>query len=179
MFGGKFLFGSNNSTMLGPEFLLLEDIVLVIPNSRLGLLGFLKLENPRLGVPGNAALKDQVLALQWVQKNVAIFGGDPNNVTLAGHSSGAIAAHYHLFSESSKGLFHKAILLSGTILWDYNEKNEFDYKTFSDVLKIKVTNEEEFLQHLQKLPPECIVDAQEKYLNVSILKNILYTSLIL
>lgn len=74
-------------------------------------MGFLNLKDSSLDVPGNAGLKDQVLALKWVQKNIKQFGGDPNNVTIVGHSSGSTTSHYHLFSKSSKGLFHKLIIL--------------------------------------------------------------------
>lgn len=49
-------------------------------------MGFLSFKDPELGIPGNAGLKDQVMALKWVQKNIANFGGDPNNVTAFGES---------------------------------------------------------------------------------------------
>lgn len=75
-----------------------EDIVYVATNYRLGALGFLSLSDPSLEVPGNAGMKDQVLGLKWVQKNIEKFGGDPNNVTIAGTSAGSLSAFifYHL-----------------------------------------------------------------------------------
>jgi hypothetical protein len=63
--------------------------------------GFLSLENEE--VPGNAGLKDQVMALHWVQKNVKQFGGDPGNVTIFGESAGGTSVHYHILSPMSKG----------------------------------------------------------------------------
>jgi carboxylesterase type B len=64
-------------------------------------LGFLSL--PEVGIPGNNGMKDQVMALRWVQKNIAKFGGDPNRVTIFGQSAGGASVHYHLLSPMSKG----------------------------------------------------------------------------
>jgi carboxylesterase type B len=61
----------------------------------------LSLENE--DVPGNAGLKDQVMALRWVQQNIAQFGGDPGNVTLCGQSAGGVSVQYHMLSPMSKG----------------------------------------------------------------------------
>ena len=63
----------------------------------------------------NQGLWDQHLALQWVKENISYFGGDPNNVTLCGYGSGSVCASYHLFSSQSIGLFHRIILMSGTL----------------------------------------------------------------
>lgn len=56
------------------------------------------------------------MALRWVQENIENFGGDPENVTIFGESAGGCSVHYHLVSDHSKDLFHKAILQSGTVL---------------------------------------------------------------
>lgn len=64
-------------------------------------------------LPGNLGLWDQKLALQWIQRNIAQFGGDPDKVTLFGQSSGGMCVYYHLTSPQSKGLFHAAIIQSG------------------------------------------------------------------
>jgi carboxylesterase type B len=61
----------------------------------------LSLENEE--IPGNAGLKDQVMALRWVQRNIAVFGGDPDNVTLFGQSAGGVSVQYHMLSPMSKG----------------------------------------------------------------------------
>lgn len=85
-------------------------------------VGFLSFKDPALGVPGNTGLKDQLLALQWIKANVHHFNGDTENITLAGESAGAASAHYLMCCPLARGLFHKAILMSGTILcsWAYS-----------------------------------------------------------
>ena len=65
-------------------------------NYRLGLLGFLSLANKRL--PGNMGLLDQVMALEWVQRNIKEFGGNPSRVTIMGESAGSWSVFYHMMS---------------------------------------------------------------------------------
>ncbi|XP_055691990.1 esterase B1-like [Lutzomyia longipalpis] len=112
--GGQFVRIRNHKDYSGPNYLLQKDVILVTMRHRLGALGFLSSDDPAIGVPGNAGLKDQVLALRWIQENIADFGGDPENVTLFGFSAGACCIHYHLMSPLCKGLFHKAIMMSGS-----------------------------------------------------------------
>lgn len=83
-------------------------------NYRLGALGFLCLGIP--DAPGNAGLKDQIAALYWIHKNIAHFGGNPRDVTLYGIGSGAASIQLLLLSGAAEGLFHKAILESGSAL---------------------------------------------------------------
>lgn len=85
-----------------------DDIVLVTIKYRQNVLGFLCLDHEE--VPGNAGLKDQVMALKWIQRNIAKFGGDPNNVTLYGLNIAAAFVHYHLMSPLSEGLYHRVII---------------------------------------------------------------------
>ena len=101
--GGAFTSGSNSSEFYGPKLLMIEDIVLVSINYRLGALGFLSLQNPELGVPGNAAFKDMVMALQWVQANIEYFSGDASNVTIFGESAGSGSVHLLVLSPMTKG----------------------------------------------------------------------------
>jgi carboxylesterase type B len=82
-------------------------------NYRLGALGYLSLGTKE--VPGNAGMKDQVMALKWVQKNIQRFGGNKNLVTLFGQSAGGMSISAHLASQMSANLFHRAIILSGSI----------------------------------------------------------------
>jgi len=93
-----------------------EDIVFVSINYRLGALGFLSLDDESLGIPGNNGLKDQIFALKWIKRNIASFGGDPNNITIFGESAGGASVHFLCISEQSKGLFQRAIIMSGSAL---------------------------------------------------------------
>lgn len=112
--GGAFFRRSSSRFMYGPTFLTRKDVVLVTLNYRLNALGFLCLGIKE--APGNTGLKDQVAALKWVQRNIRAFGGDPDNVTIFGESAGAASVALHVLSPMSKGLFHKAILQSGSSL---------------------------------------------------------------
>uniref|UniRef100_A0A2S2QI72 Carboxylic ester hydrolase n=1 Tax=Sipha flava TaxID=143950 RepID=A0A2S2QI72_9HEMI len=112
--GGGFSSGHGGMRLYGPKYLMDKDVVLVTINYRIGILGFLSVEDDVL--PGNYGLKDQVLALRWVQENIANFGGDNKQVTLFGESAGGVSVGLHLLSPLSKGLFHKAILQSGSPL---------------------------------------------------------------
>lgn len=84
------------------------------------MLGFLRY--PEFNISGNFGLKDQRAALQWVQRYIKYFGGDPNRVTLMGQSAGAGSVTYHLYSEGSRNLFQRLVALSGSLLspWALN-----------------------------------------------------------
>ncbi len=95
-----------------------HDVVVVSVNHRLNILGFLDLStvSEKYKYSGNVGMLDVVQALQWVQKNIRQFGGDPNNVTIFGESGGGGKVGTLLCMPPAKGLFHKAIIMSGTIL---------------------------------------------------------------
>ncbi|XP_047507655.1 neuroligin-4, Y-linked-like [Pieris napi] len=94
-------------------------LVVITINYRLGILGFLN-ANPIPHVRARVAnygLMDQIAALHWVQQNIALFGGDPGNVTMLGHGSGAACINFLMISPTvMPGLFHRVILLSGSAL---------------------------------------------------------------
>ncbi|XP_059057958.1 neuroligin-4, Y-linked-like [Achroia grisella] len=94
--------------------LVLEDIVVVTINYRISIFGFLCLGVPE--APGNAGLKDVILALQWIEENINKFGGDPKNVMLLGHGSGAAMVDLITMSPFSEDLVHKAFVISGSAL---------------------------------------------------------------
>jgi para-nitrobenzyl esterase len=91
-----------------------QDTVVVSMNYRIGILGFFS--NPAINSEGHLAVNygilDQQAVLKWVQRNIASFGGDPNNVTLGGQSAGSYDTQANLISPYAKGLFHRAILQS-------------------------------------------------------------------
>ncbi|QQS45505.1 MAG: carboxylesterase family protein [Acidobacteriota bacterium] len=115
--GGGFNEGSGEVITYDGEELAKKGLVVVTINYRLGVFGFLThpdltAESPNKS-SGNYGLLDSIAALQWVRKNIASFGGDPANVTVAGQSAGAIAVHTLIASPLAKGLFHRAIAESG------------------------------------------------------------------
>ena len=95
-----------------------KDVVVVSINHRLNILGFLDLSTcgKKYKYSGNVGLLDAVQALEWVRDNIANFGGDPNNVTIFGESGGGGKVGTLMCMPKAKGLFHKAIIMSGTIL---------------------------------------------------------------
>lgn len=111
--GGAFVSGS--AGMYDARWLAARgDIVVVTVNYRLGTVGFLA--HPALGAPGdvgNYGLADQQAALRWVRDNIADFGGDPQQVTVAGESAGGMSVCDHLVAPGSAGLFRAAIIQSG------------------------------------------------------------------
>ena len=100
------------------------DVVTVTLNHRLNVLGFLDLSSfgEKYAQSGNIGLLDLVAALQWVQTNIAEFGGDPSNVTIFGQSGGGGKVSTLLATPAAKGLFHKAIVQSGSMLRTMEEK---------------------------------------------------------
>ena len=115
--GGSLTGGSGAVAVYDGAQLARRGLVVVTVNYRLGALGLLahpglSAESPR-HVSGNYALLDCIAALQWVRRNVAAFGGDPGRVTLAGQSAGADLVSALMRSPLAKGLFHRAILMSG------------------------------------------------------------------
>lgn len=109
--GGGFFCGTGMSSLYGAQRFMDKEVVLVTVNYRLGPLGFLSTGDE--ASPGNYGMLDQVLALRWVQDNIAAFGGDKNRVTIFGESAGGASVTLHMLSPLSKGLFHGAIPQSG------------------------------------------------------------------
>ena len=113
--GGALVSGGSSSMMYELEHLAKKNIVLVSINYRLGPLGFLKLDevtNGSIKSSGNEGLIDQRNAIKWVKKNIASFGGDPENITIFGESAGSWSCNLQV-AAGNQGLFRKAICQSG------------------------------------------------------------------
>lgn len=136
-----------------------KDVVLVTFNYRVGPIGFLHFKDPSLGVAGNAGLKDQVLVLKWVQDNIERFGGDRDNVTLVGNSAGAASVNYHMLSDASKNLFHRAILMSGTAFstWSVMPPNDLCLVLSKATGWDETGGEKGAYQHLMSVDAETIM----------------------
>ncbi|XP_037348881.1 bile salt-activated lipase [Talpa occidentalis] len=121
IFGGAFLIGSGHGPNFlknylydGEELATRGNVIVVTLNYRVGPLGFLSTGDANL--PGNYGLWDQHMAIAWVKRNIAAFGGDPNNITIFGESAGAASVSLQTLSPHNKGLIRRAISQSGVAL---------------------------------------------------------------
>lgn len=118
--GGAFSYGSANSARLNGSILAgRQDVVVVTVNQRLNILAHLHLADiggTDFAQSGNAGTLDMLAALQWVRDNISGFGGDAGNVTIFGHSGGGGKVSTLLAMPSAKGLFHRAIIMSGSVV---------------------------------------------------------------
>nr|CAD7430493.1 unnamed protein product [Timema monikensis] len=228
--GGGYIWGSGNTDLYGPDYLVDAGVVLVTINYRLGVLGleppagcpevglslkrFQPSNNRPRGVvvyaPGyesrglgfyswlvpwilsqtqvillrcrgfyhsdesdvsaNNGLRDQTMALSWVQDNIEQFGGDPDNVTIFGESAGGGSVHHLLLSPLTKGLFHKAIPMSGSAFcpWAVIEGTVLKERTLrlGQGLGFKDVNEGQSLaDFLRTIPVNELVASQSKTLD--------------
>jgi para-nitrobenzyl esterase len=136
------------------------DVVVVTINYRLGVLGFLNLNEVtkgRIPATGNEGLLDQVLALEWVRDNISRFGGDPDNVTIFGESAGAMSEGVLLAMPKARGLFHRAILQSGAAHHVNSLKSAGEVaEVFLDIVDTKPTE----VDKLRSLTEQQIISAQ-------------------
>ncbi|XP_070286098.1 LOW QUALITY PROTEIN: bile salt-activated lipase-like [Myotis yumanensis] len=121
IFGGAFFFGTGQGLKFfsdyqfdGEEIVTRGNVILVTFNHRVGPLGYLSTGDANL--PGNYGLRDQHMAIAWVKRNIAAFGGDPDNITIFGQSSGSVSVSLQILSPYNKGLIRRAISQSGVAL---------------------------------------------------------------
>ncbi|EJY57869.1 AAEL017071-PA, partial [Aedes aegypti] len=177
IYGGGFTEGTSGTELYGPDFLMQKDVILVNFNYRTGALGFLCCQSPEDGVPGNAGLKDQNMALKWVKDNIASFGGDPEAITLFGHSAGACSVQYHLISKASEGLFKRAIIMSGSTYcsWGLSPQRNWVENLAKAVGWNGSGKEMDALKYLRIVKPEDIINNQEKLMGPEDIRDGIFT----
>jgi para-nitrobenzyl esterase len=165
IYGGGFQAGSASEPRQDGENLAKKGVVMVTLNYRLGIFGFfshpeLTKESPH-HASGNYGLLDQVAALEWVHKNIAAFGGDPENVTIFGESAGSISVSAQMASPLSKGLLKHAIGESGAVfmLTPRTASVQETEKTGVDFTKSLGAST---LQHLRAMPADQLLAATLK-----------------
>ncbi|MBE0609861.1 MAG: carboxylesterase/lipase family protein [Dehalococcoidia bacterium] len=157
--GGGFTHGAGSEDLYnGGPLAVRGDVVVVTINYRLGALGYLWLGDhlPEAGLTANAGQLDQIAALEWVRDNIATFGGDPGNVTIFGESAGAAAVGTLLAMPGAKGLFHKAVLQSGTGRAGDRESGQ----RIADMLLAEVGLDRARAAELLTIPADRIIEAQ-------------------
>jgi len=168
IFGGGFTIGDAKYSSYAPDFILDRDVVFVSINYRLGVFGFLSTGD--LNCPGNWGLKDQIMALHWIKRNVRNFGGNPDKISIVGQSAGSSSVSYIMQSPKSAGrlieivtsepvvhfllgLYSSAIMQSGTslCLWSLTRTA----KEFAFALGIRLgifsTDSHELVEELRKI----------------------------
>jgi para-nitrobenzyl esterase len=161
--GGGFSSGSGNWLLYdGTNLARKEDVVMVGVNHRLNLFGFLYLADlggEKWSNAGNAGMQDIVAALAWIKENIAAFGGDPDRVTIFGQSGGGGKVCTLMAMPSAKGLFHRAIAMSGSAFRGATRQNATKAaEEFLARLGLKSNQ----LDELQKMPWRQLRDAFEK-----------------
>ena len=160
IYGGGFTYGSGSHPSYDDEALARRGVVVVNFNYRMGLFGFMA--HPQLSAEtstrtsGNYALMDQIAALQWVQRNILAFGGDPARVTVAGQSAGAMAISSLMTSDKARGLFHQAILQSVGVMRpmsDLASAERFGLTVGADIAALRSMPAADLVQRLKDVSP--------------------------
>lgn len=165
--GGAFYGGGSSLDLYGPDFILMSDVILVTFNYRVGPHGFLYINDKNLEVPGNAGLKDQLMVLKFVKENIKNFGGDSENITLFGHSAGGGSVSWHCMSEQSKGLFKKAIIMSGCVMnsWAFTPHRDWAQRLAKACgFGGNLEDEKDVLHYLQNSDPSKMIQVQRSIL---------------
>ncbi|MEP7141383.1 MAG: carboxylesterase family protein [Ferruginibacter sp.] len=164
IYGGGFTSGGSAAPIYDGEAMAKKGIVFVSINYRVGIFGFfahpdLTKESPD-HASGNYGLLDQVAALTWVKQNIAAFGGDTNNVTIAGQSAGSMSVNCLVASPLAKGLFNKAIAESGASFLNGNLGNTTLKMAEQEGVKTASSIHANSIKDLRKLPAADLMKAQ-------------------
>ena len=144
-----------------------KDVVVVSVNHRLNILGFLDLSavSPKYKESGNVGMLDVVQALEWVRDNISRFGGDPSNVTIFGESGGGGKVGTLMCMPKARGLFHKAIIMSGTIL---NVNNRDMTQQLGKAVLKQLGISEKDVDKIKDIPYQQLYDAGQRAMAASI-----------
>lgn len=160
--GGAFIFGSCHQTIANGQSLCERgECIVVSCNYRLGILGY-------LNVPGatcqNRGLRDQIAALEWVKRNISQFGGDPQNVTVAGQSAGSMSVGALLGVEATyrDTLFRKAVMISGCAQYLPTKKQSEEFFNVVMATAGGVQSAQVFAERLQSMPMAELIDLQQQ-----------------
>ncbi|KZS04109.1 Carboxylic ester hydrolase [Daphnia magna] len=142
-----------------------EDVVLVVIQYRLGPLGFLSFDTDE--VPGNAGIFDQIESLRWVNKYIKYFGGNKDWVTIAGESAGSASVSILLLAEQAKGLFHRAIGESGSVLaeWavDRDGRGKKASMRVAEIAGCPLDPYEDLLDCVRTIDAQALIDAYGQF----------------
>jgi carboxylesterase type B len=152
--GGAFEQGSGNSPLYDGTTFATQGVITVVVNYRLGVLGFMASES----MQGNYGLMDQRLALQWVNDNIAAFGGDPKRITIGGQSAGGMSVGAHLTMPGSKGLFAQSVMESNCLGMPYHTRESATKNANSAFEYLKCDNDD--VSCMRSKSAEEILDAQ-------------------
>lgn len=166
IYGGGFVNGGSSPPTYSGEAMARKGIVFVSFNYRLGRFGTflhpqLAAENEDGGAVGNFAFMDQLAALRWIRRNIAAFGGDPDNVTLIGESAGGMSVNTWLTSPMARGLFQRAVVMSGGNGQTAGAAGRAQVERTSVAFAASKgipPNDPEALRKLRALPPDAVVD---------------------
>ncbi|XP_008543574.1 carboxylic ester hydrolase [Microplitis demolitor] len=143
---------ANDGQFTRPDYLMDRDVIFVSFSYRVGPLGFLSTGDDHIS--GNMGLKDQSMAIRWVNENIEAFGGDSENISLFGLSAGGVSVHYHYLTPLSRGLFKRGISFSGTALnsWGITEEAAEKGKKVAIIVGCPSLSTEEMVKCLRARP---------------------------
>jgi para-nitrobenzyl esterase len=175
--GGGTRYGNGNLPISNSLGLPAHGVILVTVNHRLGVFSLLthpliSRESPH-GVSGNYLFLDLIASLQWVKKNIAAFGGDPDNVTIFGQSGGGGKVIALMISPLAKGLFHRAIIQSGGNYFEPTYLKDLEKYGEKYFAKLGVDKEKDPLAAARAIPWEKIIEV-EQALNVELGREYLF-----
>lgn len=140
----------------------MEEVIVVTTNYRFQALGFITI--PSLGISGNATLKDQQLALEWVHENISNFNGDPHNICLFGESAGAAAVQLQTLNKKSSSMIKSAICQSNCALadWLFQKNGEEKTRKLAMSLGVKGNSDQDLLDALMKASTQQLCENSPK-----------------